>query len=105
MANFLPHQSSSQFLRSNNVLYTGNTTSTPSTTFLPQTRQIRVSTNISGGVYVKPGDASVTATAVTDGMFVAANSFPEYFTVTPGQIIAIISTSTTTGVVTVSEMG
>lgn len=102
MANFYPKQSASFPYRANSILIS-TSASAPSTTFAAQTRQIRVTTNVTGGVYIKIGDAGSSATAVTDS-FVAANNFPEYFSVTPGQIISACTTSTTTGVCSVTEM-
>ena len=104
MANFLPHQSSSQMLTVNSILYTGNTTTTASARFGAQTRQIRVSTNITGGAQIVTTDSSSVTVASTTGAFIAANNFPEYFTVCPGQIALINSTSTTTGQVSIVEM-
>jgi hypothetical protein len=45
---------------------------------------------------------AVSATANSDS-FVPANK-PEFFTVTPGQCLGFISTSTSSGYVTVTEM-
>jgi hypothetical protein len=96
MANFWSKQ--------NSILYTGNTTTQVSTVFTPQTRQIRVGTNVTGGIYLVTGDSTAATVASTTGMFVAANNFPEYFTVQAGQIAAINSTSTSSGVISVTEM-
>jgi hypothetical protein len=104
MANFYQKQSSSQLNLVNSILYTGNTTTTFSNRFGAQTRQIRVATNIAGGAYLLTGDSSSATVASTTGMYIAANNFPEYFGVVPGQIAAINSTSTTTGQVSICEM-
>jgi hypothetical protein len=105
MASFYPTQSASRIFRNNNILYTGNATTAISTQFSAQTRQIRVVTNITNGVFVSVTDSSAaTVAVVTGGAFVAANNFPEYFTVNPGQIAAINSTSTSSGFVSVTEM-
>ena len=105
MASFYPTQSASRILRHNNVVYTGNATTVISTQFSAQTRQIRVVTNITNGVFVSVTDSSAaTVTVITGGAFVAANNFPEYFTTNPGQILAINSTSTSSGVISVTEM-
>jgi hypothetical protein len=104
MASFYPTQSASRIVVHNNVLYTGNTTTVVSTKFGPQTRQIRVVTNITGGVYLSVTDSTAVTIASTTGAFVAANNFPEYFTTNPGQVACINSTSTTTGMISVTEM-
>jgi hypothetical protein len=104
MANFYPPQSASRVIKHNNVLYAGGLAAVISTQLSAQTRQIRVATNISGGIYFSVTDSSAaTITAPTGGAFVAANNFPEYFTTTPGQVVCINSTSTTTGVISITE--
>ena len=106
MANFRPPQSASRIVKHNNVLYAGGLATVVSTNVSAQTYQVRVATNISGGIYLATVDSSAaTVTAPTGGAFVAANSYPEYFSITPGQIVAANSTSTTTGLISISEMG
>jgi hypothetical protein len=106
MASFYPPQSASRIIKHNNVLYAGGLATVISTQCTAQTRQVRVATNITGGVYLATVDSSAaTVTAPTGGAFVAANNFPEYFTITPGQIVAANSTSTTTGLISITEMG
>ena len=105
MANFYPTQSASRILKHNNVLYAGGLATVISTQCSAQTRQIRVATNVSGGVYLATTDSSAaTVTAPTGGAFVAANNFPEYFTISPGQVVCVNSTSTTTGIISITEM-
>jgi hypothetical protein len=65
-----------------------------------QTRQIRLSSNLA--LWVTVGSSSVTATANSDS-YVPANTV-SYFTVSPGQAVAFISTTTATGAVSVTEM-
>jgi uncharacterized protein YaiE (UPF0345 family) len=103
MANFYPTQSASRFQKNNNVTYTGSGT-VVSTNFSSQTRQIRVVTNITGGVYLVTANSTTDVTTVTGGMFIAANNYPEYFTVSPGQIAAMSSSSTSSGVIAITEM-
>jgi hypothetical protein len=106
VANFRPPQSASRIIKHNNVLYAGGLATVISTQLGPQTYQIRVSTNISGGVYFSVTDSSAaTITAPTGGAFVAANNYPEYFSTSPGQVVAANSTSTTTGVISITEVG
>ena len=109
MANFYPAQSSSRYVKDNNILYNGGKSTQWTATVSSQTRQVRVVTNVSGGIYMAVADSTATAgnpsvSPSSSGAFVAANNFPEYFTVSPGQIVAINSTSTTTGVVSITEM-
>jgi hypothetical protein len=86
------------------VLYTGSPATVVSTKFSPQTYQIRVSTNIANGVYISVTDSTAVTIASTTGAYVAANSFPEYFVTNPGQVLCINSTSTSSGVISVTEM-
>jgi hypothetical protein len=92
-------QASSRWLRSNNIAYAGGQASLPSTTFSAQTYQLRLTTQVAG--YFKVGDAGTSATANTDS-FIAANVAPEYVTV--GQVIAFVSTTTSTGQFSCTEM-
>ncbi len=110
MASFYPAQSASRYLKDNNILYNGGKSTQWSATVSAQTRTIRVVTNVTGGIYMITADSTANVNAnpsvspSSSGAFVAANNFPEYFTVSPGQIVAINSTSTTTGVVSITEM-
>jgi hypothetical protein len=92
-------QPASRWIRDNNILLTGNQTSTPSTNFSASTQQIRVCSNLSGFLQI---DGSGTATANVS-MLIPANT-PEYFIVTAGQLCAFVSTSTSTGVCSVQEL-
>jgi hypothetical protein len=83
----------------NSILYTGNQTSTPSTAFGPQTYQIRVSTQVAG--FLRIDGPAVVATA--SDMFIPTGVV-EYFATAPGQFAAFISTSTSTGTFSLSEM-
>jgi hypothetical protein len=65
-----------------------------------QTYQVRVTSTLP--IWVTFGTTAVTATANSD-TFVAANK-PEYFQVTPGQCLGFISTSTSSGFVSLVEM-
>jgi len=69
--------------------------------FSSQTYQVRLATNLSAGVWVRIGDGTQTAVA---GDTLLCLNFPEYFTVSPGQSMAFISTSTSSGIVSVTEM-
>ena len=65
-----------------------------------QTRQIRVTTTLP--VWATVG-ATAVVTANSSATYLPAN-VPEYFTVTPGQVLNWISTSTSTGYLTLTEM-
>jgi hypothetical protein len=81
---------------------TAQTNATQSTTpFGSQTRQVRIASTL--GIWVTFGTTAVTATANSD-VYIAANTMGEYFTVTPGQCLGFISTSTSTGYVSLTEM-
>lgn len=91
---------SRRILRTNNIALSGNAASTPSTTFLTQTYAVRVSPTLAG--WLRIGDGAQTAVANTD-TYIPAN-WADDFTVTPGQQAAFISTSTSTGYVSISEL-
>lgn len=72
------------------------------TPFAANTHQIRVVHTFTGGIW-----ATVGATAVVTANSAAAylpGNLPEYFTVTSGQVLNFISTSTSTGYVVWTEM-
>jgi hypothetical protein len=99
---FFDHQHSSRPIKYQNLAYTGSA-SVGSTIFGTETWQIRVASDISG--YVTIGDgAAVTATAQSGSMRIAANTEPEYFSVSPSQMIAFISTSSSSGNISITEM-
>jgi outer membrane protein W len=81
--------------------------SAASTAFGPQTHQIRVSISGTGfvagtgGVRVRIGDG--TPTAVATDTFIP-NIAVEYFTVTPGQKIAVLGNDAGTGNLSVTEI-
>src|SRR5215510_1558296 len=62
-----------------------------------QTYQIRVAHSFSHGIWINIVGTTVTATAGSDHFHQA--SLTDYYTVTPGQSVAFISTSTSTGYV------
>jgi hypothetical protein len=100
-------QPSSRILRHQNLSYAGSA-SVPSTPFSSETFQIRVFSQLAG--FFTVGDVSATAgttiTATTaSGIPIAASTAAgEYWTVSPGQQFAFISTSTSSGNVGVTEM-
>ncbi len=72
------------------------------TPFAANTQQVRVAHNLSGGIWATIGSTAVV-TANSAAAYLPAN-FPEYFTVTSGQVLNFISTSTSTGYVVWTEM-
>lgn len=74
--------------------------STQSTGFGPQVYQVRVASPL--GLWLAIGDSSVSATAGTDH-YLPANTVA-FLTVSPGQTLAFLSSSTSTGWVSISEL-
>src|SRR5262245_9734076 len=79
------------------------------TPFGSQTYQVRVSHSFGTGILIAVGNSTsvvsgvaVTATAGTDNYF--PQTWIDYYSCTPGQALAFISTSTSTGYVSVTEM-
>jgi hypothetical protein len=83
------------------LAYLGGGATVASNKFGTATQQIRVVTEVQGWLSI---GASTTVTVGTNGMKIAPNVEGEYFTVTPGQLAAFNSTSTSTGYVSVTEM-
>jgi hypothetical protein len=82
-----------------------NTTQTNATQFTTpfgsQTRQVRIVSTLPIWVTL---DSTAVVTAASGSALIAANAVGEYFTVTPGQVLNFISTSTSTGYVSLTEM-
>src|SRR5262249_42698992 len=87
---------------------TAQTNASQTTTpFGTQTYQVRVSHSFAAGIWISIGNSTtaavaVSATAGTDNYF--PNNWIDYYSCTPGQALAFISTSTSTGYVSVTEM-
>ena len=96
-------QRSSRPLKYQALAYGGNTTSVPSTNFTAQSYQIRVVSEVQGWLVIGDG-TSVSATAQSGSLKISANVGGEYFAVSPGQMCAFNSTSTSTGFVSICEM-
>lgn len=101
MSNYLGKQLSSRPIIYQNLSYAGSA-SVPSTNFSKQTNQIRIVSDVAGYLVIDDG-TSVSATAQSGSMKISANVAAEYFTVTPGQMAAFISTSTSSGNVSLTE--
>jgi len=80
---------------------TAQTNASQTTTpFAAQTRQVRICSSLP--IWVTIGTSAVV-TANSGAAYIAAN-FPEYFTASPSLVLNLISTSTSTGYVSFSEM-
>ena len=99
MAAFLDRQHSSRVWKSQATAITTGTTSQSLSAFDTQTRQVRVTSTLP--VWIKYGDGAQTAAA--GDTYLPANVV-DYFTVSPGQTLAFISTSTSSGYFSASEM-
>jgi hypothetical protein len=86
---------------------TAQTNASQTTTpFGSQTYQVRVTHSFANGIWISIGNSTTASVAVTAAAG-TANYLPQnwldYYTVTPGQALAFISTSTSTGYVSVSR--
>jgi hypothetical protein len=104
MSTFGKLQSASRLGRSivTQVATAQTNASQTTTNFGSQTRQVRIIHTFTGGIWATV-DTTATVTANSSATFLSAN-FPEYFAVTPGQVLNFISTSTSTGYVSLTEM-
>lgn len=71
------------------------------TPFAAQTRQVRIASTLD--IWATIGSTAVV-TANSAAALIQAADPAEYFTVSPGQVLNFISTSTSTGYVVVTEM-
>jgi hypothetical protein len=95
---FYGKQTASRLGRS--LVNTLSSASSLSTVFGAQVRQIRVVTTLP--IWATVGSSAVV-TANSSATYLVAN-FPETFAVSPGQSFNYLSTSTSSGYVTVTEM-
>jgi hypothetical protein len=102
MSNYIGKVLSSRPVIYQNLSYAGSA-SVPSTNFSKETFQIRVVSDIAGYLVIGDGTA-VSATAQSSSMKIQTNVPAEYFTVSPGQMAAFNSTSTSTGMISITEM-
>jgi|RhiMetdeSRZDD1v2_1073273.scaffolds.fasta_scaffold2710944_1 hypothetical protein len=102
MANFQNVQPASKLGRSIvTQVATAQTNATQfTTTFGSQTRQVRLVSTLALWATI---DSTAVVTANSSATYIVAN-LPEYFAVTPGQVLNFISTSTSTGYVVLTEM-
>jgi hypothetical protein len=101
MANYFGKTPSSRIIKAQNIALSGNAASTPSTDFTAQTYQVRVATTLAG--WFRIGDNKADPTAAIGDTFLPTGTI-DYFAVTPGQRAAFISTSTSTGNFSLTEM-
>lgn len=102
MGNWLEREASSRILKVQvTAITTGTISQAGAAVFGPQTYQIRVSTTLPS--WFRYGDGVQTAVANTDNF--QPSTWVDYYTVTPGQSYAFISTSTSSGYFVVTEMG
>src|SRR6476660_9167268 len=103
MSNFVSKQPSSRPIKYQVLAYAGGGSSVPSTNFSQSINQIRVVSEVQGWLVIGDG-TSVSCTAQSGSMKIAANVQGEYFTVSGnGQMCAFNSTSTSTGMVSIVE--
>jgi hypothetical protein len=72
------------------------------TPFAANIHQVRVAHNFTGGIWATIGSTAVI-TANSSAAYIPGN-LPEYFTVTSGQVLNFLTTSTSTGYVVCTEM-
>jgi hypothetical protein len=104
MPPYVERQHSSRPIKYQTLAYAGGGSSVPSTNFTSETFQIRVVSEVQGWLVIGDGTA-VSATAQSGSMKINANVDAEYFTTTGGQMCAFNSTSTSTGMVSICEVG
>jgi hypothetical protein len=81
---------------------TAQTNATQFTTpFGSQTRQVRIASTLALWITI---DSTAVVTANSASAFIAPNVTGEYFGCSPGQVLNFISTSTSTGYVSLTEM-
>jgi hypothetical protein len=107
MSNYIGRQPSSRPIVYQVLAYGGNAASVPSTNFSAQTYQIRVVSEVQGWLVVGVGSTSGTTlscTAQSGSMKINGATDEEYLTVTPGMMCAFNSTSTSTVMVSITEV-
>jgi hypothetical protein len=103
MSNYFGKQPSSRPIKYQTLAYGGGGSSVPSTNFGTETYQVRVVSEVQGWLVFGDG-TSVSCTAQSGSMKINGSVDEEYITVTPGQMCAFNSTSTSTGMVSITEM-
>jgi hypothetical protein len=102
LGNYYHKQPSARPIKYQVLAYAGGGASVPSTNFTSETWQIRVVSEVQGWFAIGDGTA-VSVTAQSASLKISANASGEYFAVTPGQMCAFNSTSTSTGLISITE--
>jgi hypothetical protein len=95
-------QHASRVVATQTLQSTGGSTAYLSNGVGSQTFQVRLATNIPGGVWVKV-DSGASATVGSD-TWIAPNVEGEYFACIPGMTISAVSSATSTGWLNISKM-
>ena len=100
---YLNKQPSSRPIKYQVLAYAGGGTSVPSTNFSSETWQIRVVSEVQGWLVIGDG-TSISCTAQSGSMKIQGGVDEEYITVSPSQMCAFNSTSTSSGMISITEM-
>ena len=103
MTAFINKAPSSRPIKYQVLAYGGGGSSVPSTNFSSETWQVRVVSEVQGWIVFGDGTA-VSCTAQSGSAKINANTDEEFWTVSPSQMCAFNSTSTATGMVSITEM-
>ena len=103
MTNFISKAPSSRPIKYQVLAYGGGGSSVPSTNFSSETWQVRICSEVQGWIVFGDGTA-VSCTAQSGSMKIQGGVDEEYITVSPSQMCAFNSTSTSTGMVSITEM-
>jgi hypothetical protein len=104
MTSFISKQPSSRPIRYQTLAYAGGGASVPSTNFSSETWQVRVVSEVQGWITFGDG-TSVSCTAQSGSAKINANTDgAPFWTVSPSQMCAFNSTSTSTGMISITEM-
>jgi hypothetical protein len=111
MASFISKNSSNYPFKYQTLNYGGGASGGATvftTTFGPETQQIRVLSQVGGWGSIDQSTSSITVTSGSGsntGMLLAANTAQgDYFTVRPGQFFSFCSTTTSSGSISCTEM-
>jgi hypothetical protein len=102
MGNYFSKTPASRVIANQTLNSTGGSTASISNGVGTETFQVRIAHNVPGGIWCKI-DSGATATAGSD-TWIAPNVVGEYFSAIPGMTVSIVSTSTSTGSVSIAEM-
>ena len=103
MTTFIQKTPSSRLGRAQAIAWTGTGT-VASTNFSGQTYQVRVATPVNGWIAID-NLGTVLTTGGGAGTWIAANVAGETYTCTPGELFSFSSTSTSSGSISLTELG